>query len=75
MKYILTVLAVFAILYVIKIPGVVSFVDNLLAPVLTFTNYVIDVSTHIRERHPFIYMGMWILLLFLMRPEYDTYKG
>lgn len=74
MKPILTIAAVILILYFLKVPGVVTFVNNLTAPLLTFTNYAIDVGTHIRERHPFVYIGMWFLLLFLMRPEYDSYS-
>lgn len=68
-RTVLTIALTIAILYFIKVPGVVHFVDNILRPVFTTTNYIIDVMTHIRERHPYIYMSLFFILLFLMRPK------
>lgn len=74
MKQVLTVLTVMAILYFLKVPPVVSFVNDMLTPVYAIITYVVDVGTHVRERHPFVYMFLWIILLFLMKPEYDSYS-
>jgi hypothetical protein len=74
MKQVVTVALVIAILYILKVDGVVSFVNGALVPVQTVINYVIDVGTHVRERHPFFYIFLWFFLLFLMRPEYESYS-
>ena len=67
MKAVLTVLAVIVALYILRVPGVVAFVDGMKIPLFNATNYLIDISTHIRERHPFIYMSLFFVLFFLMR--------
>lgn len=71
MKMIFSVLLVIAILYIIRVPQVVLFVNNVSQPVFSVTNYIVDVVTHIRERHPFMYMALFFALFFLMRPQYE----
>lgn len=71
MKMIFSVLLVIAILYIIRVPQVVLFVNNVSQPVFSVTNYIVDVATHIRERHPFMYMALFIILFFLMRPQHE----
>jgi len=71
MKQLLTIIAVITILYFLKVMPVVNFVNDAIAPMYAVINYLVDVGTHVRERHTFVYMGLWLVLLFLMKPEYE----
>ncbi len=69
MKPLLSFIGVIALLYIIRVPGVVSFVDGAITPGLNAVAYIVDISTHLRERHTYFYMSLWFVLLFLMRSD------
>lgn len=67
MKNLIYLVIGITILYYIKVPTIVNTIDNIREPLINSVAYIIDVSTHLRERHPFVFMSMFPLLLFLMR--------
>lgn len=64
------VFTIIVVLYVLKVPSVVQFVNGIRDVLLTTWNYVIDVLTHVKERHPIFYIFLPFILLYLIRPNF-----
>ena len=58
-------------LYYLKVPFVVTSINGVLVPITTAWNYLIDVGSNIRERHPWIWMSLFVLLWYSMIPPKD----
>lgn len=56
------------ILYYLKVPTVVTTINGLLVPLTTVWNYLIDVGTNVRERHPWIWISLFFILWYTMIP-------
>lgn len=70
MKLICAGFIIILILYLLKAPSVVAFVESL----IPLYNATIDFLTHFRERHPFLFISLYFILLYLMRPEKREYN-
>lgn len=67
MKVIIAAVIILIALYLLKAPSVVAFVHSL----IPIYNATIDALTHFRERHPFIFISLYFVLFYLMRPDRD----
>ena len=67
MKQAFSVLIVFIVLYYLKVPVVVSFIDQLRVAIVPIWDQVIDSWIHLMERHPYLYMSLPVMLVYLMR--------
>ena len=66
MKMFMSVVFVIGLLYVLKVPNVVTFVNQIRDVIMVVVTYVLDELTHVRERHPFVFMAIPLLLFYLM---------
>lgn len=57
------------VLYFLKVPSIVTFINGILVVVFNAWNYIIDVISNIRERHPWLWIGLFFLLWYSMIPE------
>lgn len=70
MRFLFAALVIILILYLLKAPSIVAFVHSL----IPLYNATIDTLTHFRERHPFMFISLYFILLYLMRPEKRQYS-
>lgn len=66
MKLFIYIIVIMAILYILRVPNVVTFVNQVFAVIHTVIAYILDELTHVRERHPFIFISIPALLFYLM---------
>lgn len=66
MKRILSIIFVVVVLYYLKVPVVVTFVDQLRAALIPTWNQAMDSWIHFMERHPYIYASLPVVLVYLM---------
>lgn len=65
----LLIIVLFAvILYYLKVPSVVTFINGNLIVLITAWNYVVDVLSNVRDRHPWIWISIFFILLYTMVP-------
>jgi hypothetical protein len=57
------------ILYFLKVPSVVHFIDGILSVVITAWNYMLDVMMHVKDRHPWVWISLPFWLLILMKKD------
>lgn len=69
MKTILSIALIIVILYAIKVPGVVATVNQNIQVAITIWNYTIDVIINLRDRHPFIFISLFFILLATLMPS------
>lgn len=55
-----------ALLYFLKAPNVVHFVNGILDYIATNWNFLIDVMMNVRDRHPWVWIALPFILLVLM---------
>lgn len=70
MKIIIAGIIIISVLYLLKAPSIVAFVHSL----IPLYNATIDTITHVKERHPFLFISLYPILLYLMRPEKREYS-
>lgn len=63
------VFALVIILYYLKVPSIVSFIDGILVVVANVWNFTLDSMMNIRDRHPWIWISLPFLLLVIMSPQ------
>ncbi len=66
MKRAFSIIFVFVALYYLKVPVVVTFVDQLRVALIPTWDQLIDSWIHLMERHPYIYMALPVALVYLM---------
>ncbi len=69
MKFIGYVTLAIFILYLLKVPSVVQFVQEFIIVIATVENYALDVVLNLKERHWFIWICLPLILFILMLPE------
>ena len=57
-----------AALYILKVPSVVSFINGILIVVFNAWNYIVDVISNVRERHPWLWIAIFFALWYTMIP-------
>lgn len=60
------------LLYFLKVPSVVTFINGILVVVFNAWNYLIDVMSNIRDRHPWVWIALFFVLWYTMIPEKVT---
>ena len=60
--------AFIVLLYYLKVPMVVTFIDGNLKVVFTAWNYLLDVFMNVKLRHPWEWMSLPLWLFLLMSP-------
>jgi hypothetical protein len=59
MKTIFYISLIIFILYAIKVPFVVAFVNQQLQIAITVWNYILDVAINLRDRHPIVWISLF----------------
>lgn len=54
------------LLYYLKAPSVVIFVNGILSVITTVWNDTLDILMNLKERHPWVWMSLLVWLFFLM---------
>jgi hypothetical protein len=57
-----------ALLYVIKVQFVVTFINDNMRVAITVWNYLVEASTTLRERHPFVFLSLFFIVFITLIP-------
>lgn len=64
------VLTIVIVLYILKVPSAVQFVNGIRDVAISVWNYTWDMVTHVKDRHPAVYILLPFILLYLLRPNF-----